>query len=512
MKNAALIGCFAFALILPIYVHADVYSVKDYGAIGDGRQSDQQAIQKAIDECARQGGGEILLPAGDYLSGELHLRSRVTLHLTAGATLWAGTNPADYAQGGRGRLLTADGADHIAVVGQGTIHGQGVADYGSRWGVPEAPSFRTGILLFEDCRHVAIRDVTILYSDSWTVHLKKCENVTIDGITILNNIRRLNSDGIDPNSCRNVHISNCRITAGDDCIVLKTTEEEACENIVVTNCTLETTTTAIKLGTESRGDFRDIHFSNCTIKNTRTGIGFFMKDGSLMERVTFSNISIETPRQHPYPMDVYPIFMDIEKRRAETPIGKIRDVIFQNIQIHSGSGILIQGMPESLIENLTLQNISLRAEWADDYSNRKKAVGGRRTYRDDRDVKYARLPSFLTLAHIDGLLVDNVQVAADSAAFQNPNRCAIQGWDARHGTLRCIGMNSPSDAAIRLHNSHDLLLCNSRVAEGTKRFLEVSGDKTRNIVLTGNNLRNAEQSILRHEEVSPAAIQEEIEK
>ncbi|MGC9326493.1 MAG: glycoside hydrolase family 28 protein [Candidatus Hinthialibacter sp.] len=509
MKSATKIFYFAFIFFWPFWLYADVYSVKNYGAAGDGKQSDQQAIQKAIDECARRGGGEVLLPAGDYLSGELRLKSRVTLHLAAGATLWASTNPADYSQGSRGRLLTAGDAEHIAVAGQGAIHGQGVADYGSRWGVPEASAFRTGILLFEDCRHVAIRDVTILYSDSWTVHLKKCENVTIDGITILNNIRRLNSDGIDPNSCRNVHISNCRIMAGDDCIVLKTTEEAPCENIVVTNCTLETTTTALKLGTESRGDFRDIHFSNCTIKETRTGIGFFMKDGSVMERVTFSNISIETPRQHPYPMDVFPIFMDIEKRHAETPIGKIRDVIFQNIQIHSGSGILIQGMPESFIENLTLQNISFRADWADDYSKRKKAVGGRRTYKDDRDVKYARLPSFLTLAHIDGLHIDNFQVAADSAAYPKQNRCALQGWDVRNGVLQSIAMHSPWDALIRLHNSRDILLCGSQAVKGTKHFVEVGGSETQNVVLTGNNLQNAEQSYLRHEEVPPEAIRKE---
>ena len=481
---------FSFAAV---WTFADVYSVKEYGAVGDGTSVDSQAIQNAINDCAVRGGGEVLFPAGDYLSGELRLRDKVSLHLTAGATLWASTDPAHYGKGGRGRLLTAQNAERIAVFGRGTIHGQGVADYGSRWGKPEAPPFRTGALLFEDCRFVSIQDVTILYSDSWTLHLKRCENVTIDGVTIFNNIRRLNSDGIDPNSCKNVRISNCHVVAGDDCIVLKSTEAHPCENVVVSNCTLETTTTALKLGTESRGDFRDIHFSNCTIKNTRTGIGFFMKDGTVMERVTFSDISIETPREHPYPMDVFPIFMDIEKRHADSPIGTIRDVVFQNIQIHSGSGILIQGMPESPIENLTLDNITFRAEWADDCSKRKKAVGGRRTYKDDRDTKFASLPSFITLAHVNGFHIDNVQLTADRDVYQNSSRSVFYGWDCQNGIVSGLHQKygQREIESVRLHDCGGVLVTNNLAAKNTTTFLTVGGDKTGRISLSCNDLRNA---------------------
>jgi hypothetical protein len=405
-------------------------NVQEYGATGDRQTNDRAAIQAAIDACSQAGGGTVYLPAGDYLSGAIRLRSYVTLHLGAGATLWASTDPGDYEDQETGRLLVADGAEHIAVVGQGVIHGQGTGDYGARWGVPQRPSFRTGICLFHGCRHVAIRGVTILYCDSWTLHLRRCETVFIDGVTILNNPRRLNSDGIDPNSCRDVHISNCHIVAGDDCIVLKSTEPYPCENIVVTNCTLETTCTAIKLGTESFGDFRDIHFSNCTIRNTRTGLGFYLKDGATMERVTFANMSVEAQD--------FPIFMDVERRYPDSRVGTIRDVTFKGIHVQSSSGALIQGMPESPIENLTMRDVTIRIDDPQDYAQRRKPKGSARNSPDDRDTLYARQPSYLTLAHVHGLTLDNVRVLISEEDFARYERSAISGHHLADGVLRAI--------------------------------------------------------------------------
>jgi polygalacturonase len=423
--------------IVPLAAAANTFNVREFGARGNRTTNDRASVQAAVDACSNDGGGTVHFPPGDYLSGAIRLRSNVTIHLDAGATLWASKDPGDYQGGSRGRLFVAEDAEHIGIAGSGKIHGQGTADFGARWGSGDQPSFRTGIVLFERCRHVSIRNVTILYSDSWTIHLKRCENVFIDGVTIFNNIHRLNSDGIDPNSCRNVHISNCHIVAGDDCIVLKSSDPYPCENVVVTNCTLETPCTALKLGTESHGDFRDVHFSNCTIRNTRTGIGFYMKDGATMERVTFSNISIRTiePGKAGF---IYPIFMDIERRHAESSVGSIRDVIFRDIQIDSGSGILIQGMKESHIENLTLQNVSFRVERADNYSTRRKAVGGHRTTRDERDYRYARKPSYVTLAYVKGLMLDNVRVTISEDVFRQYERSAVYGYKLEDGTIRGV--------------------------------------------------------------------------
>ena len=255
------------------------FNVRDHGAKGDGRANDRAALQSALDACAKAGGGTVRVPPGDYLSGALRMASGVTLHLEAGATLWASTNKSDYAGVSERHFLAAEGAQHLALAGRGVIHGQGTADYGARWGVPKKPEFRAGILLFTDCRDVTVRDVTILYSDAWTLHFKRCENVTVEDVTIRNNYRRLNSDGIDPNSCRRVRIARCRISAGVDCIVLKSTEAYPCEDVTVTDCFLESAASELKLGTESHGDFRDNRFANCVISNSPTGIGFCLKIG-----------------------------------------------------------------------------------------------------------------------------------------------------------------------------------------------------------------------------------------
>ncbi|MEW6355627.1 MAG: glycoside hydrolase family 28 protein [Planctomycetota bacterium] len=432
-------------------------NVRDHGAKGDKKTVDTPAIQAAVDAAVKKGGDTVVLPPGDYLSGAIYLRSNITLQIEAGATLWASTDPKDYPEK-RNKLLLADEAERVSVIGPGAINGQGTADYGDRWGVPDKPKFRVGVLLFENCRDVSIRDLKILYSDSWTLHLKGCERVRIDKVTIRNNYRRLNSDGIDPNSCRDVRITRCDIVAGDDCIVLKSTDPAPCENIVVEDCILESAASALKLGTESKGDFRDIRFSNCTIRNSPTGVGLYLKDGAVMERITFSNLSIETPKETV--RTVTPLFIDIEKRHADSPIGKIHDVTFRDIQIRSGSGALLQGMPEGAIQKLTLQNVTFHADWADDYAQRKKPVGGRRTTRDERDTLYARLPSYVTIAHARGLTVENLRVIIAGETFRQFPRSALSLNECDGGVVRNVSREPAGQAgqppAIALHNCKDM--------------------------------------------------------
>ena len=433
------IALFLPVLVLCAAVHAASFNVREFGAKADKTVNDQAAIQAAVDACAQAGGGTICFPPGEYLSGAIRLKSHVAVHLEAGAILWSSPDPAHYDNPGRGILFNAAQAEDISITGPGVLHGQGETDLGRRPGVKdERPAFRTGILLFEECRDITLRQLTILYSDAWTLHLKQCDTVLIDGVTIRNNFYRVNSDGIDPNSCKNVRIANCHITAGDDCIVLKSTTEAPCENVVVTNCILESIATALKLGTESLGDFRDVHFSNCVIRNASVGLGFYLKDGATMERVTFSNISIEEADPVAVGHVVYPIFMDIERRHPDSPVGRIRDVIFRDIQVRGGSGALIQGMPESPIENLTLQNITFRVDRADTYDGRKKAVGGRRTTRDERDTLFAQAPAYLTLAHIQGATVDNVRVTIEEPVFRQFPRSALSLYHAKDSLLRAL--------------------------------------------------------------------------
>jgi polygalacturonase len=272
-----------------------IYDVRRFGARPGRKSNDTAAFQSAIDACHQAGGGTVYVPSGEYLTGGLLLRSRVTIYLEAAATIYASTRPDDYRRHGP-NLITARKAEFVSVIGPGVLHGQGTKDLGRRPGAAfePRPEFRTQVILLEGCRNVILRDFTILYSDSWACHLRRCDKVVIDGVTILNNYFRTNSDGMDPESCRNVRISDCHITAGDDCICLKTSDGIPCEDIVITNCTTESIATAIKLGTASEGDFRNITISNCTVRNSTVGVGFFIKDGGAIEGVTVSNLAIET--------------------------------------------------------------------------------------------------------------------------------------------------------------------------------------------------------------------------
>jgi len=500
-------------LIAEAGVYGQTYDVKKFGAAGDKKANDTAAIQAAIDACARSGGGTVWFPGGDYLSGTIRLRSNVTLQLDPGATVWSSREPGDYDKSAR-YLVVAQDAENIALVGRGTLRGIGEADLGRRPADPKAQDlkFRAGILKFSDCKDISIRDVKMLYSDTWTVHLRQCENVVIDGLTILNNYYRTNSDGIDPVSCKNVHISNCHIVAGDDCIVLKSTEKQPCENVVVTNCTLESIATALKLGTESPGDFRNVHFSNCSIRNSTVGIGLFLKDGATMERITFSHIDVETcPADDSTNLtkSSCPIFVDIEKRHPDSKIGRIRDLAFDDIQIHSNAGVLIQGMPESAIENLALTNITLRVSNPADYSARRKHVGGRRTTKDERDTLYARKPTYCALAHVKGLSVDNLRVLMTEADYAKYERSALEGSEMENCVLRNV-FRSPSGAGgsgpvISLRNCRGALVTDCLTEPGTPCVVALFGEKTANISVGAAGLQAAARTLIASPEVPTGA-------
>lgn len=203
-------------LLCCLPAQAKIYDITDFGAISNKAADNTQPIRKAITSCAAAGGGTVYVPAGDYGCGGLQLKSNVTLHLEAGATLWVSPNKAHYTDGNR--FLYARDQKNITIRGRGTIHGTGQEDLGRKKGDKRPrPDFRVGILQFVRCENVMIKDITVRYSDSWTFDLEFCQKVYITGVSILNNYYRVNADGIDPVSCKNVHISNCYIIAGDGC-------------------------------------------------------------------------------------------------------------------------------------------------------------------------------------------------------------------------------------------------------------------------------------------------------
>jgi polygalacturonase len=496
---------------------ARVWDVTELGARGDKEADDTAAIQKAIDSAFQAGGGTAYLPAGNYRCAQLQLRSNVTVHIEAGATLWVSPEKEDYPSGNR--FLFARGAENLTITGRGAIHGTGEKDLQRRRGDTQPrPDWRVGILDLRECTNVTIRDVTVRYSDSWTFDLERCQNVVIDGVRILNNYYRVNADGIDPVSCRSVRISNCHIVAGDDCIVCKTREGFPCEDIVVTNCVLESIATAVKIGTESPSDFRDILVSNCVIRNSTVGIGMYIKDGATAERISFSNCTIETIRRPELANEslensVFPIFVDIEKRRKESKIGSIRDLNFSDIAIVSDNGVLIQGMNKSKIENLSLRNITLRVDRAFDYSERKKHVGGTTQETEDRRrTIYARQPSYFTLANIDGLAVVALRVLIPDDVFARHNRSALSLHavsKAVVGDIRREPAGAGSDVpVVMMEDCRNALLTGCFALPNTGIFLGLAGKETANISLSGSDPGAARKPVLLSEEVPKDAIRD----
>lgn len=426
--------CPAILLLTP-RAHAADFNVRNHGARADGKALDTPAFQAAIDAASSAGGGVVTVPSGKYAVARIVLKSNVILRLEKDAHLLGSTKKEDYADGPPA-ILYADGSQHIALEGPGTIDGQTTADYGARWGAPDKPAFRTKVVLLENCTDVSIQYVTLQNSDSWTLHLRRCEKVRIDRITILDNYKRLNSDGIDPNSCKDVKITRCRIVCGDDAIVLKSTQPFPCEDIEISDCLLESATAGVKLGTESHGDFRNITVRDCKIVNTPVGVGFYIKDGATAQNVRIENIDMQLcpPTYHA----VVPLFIDIEKRHADSKIGAVRDVSFENINITGGSGILMQGMPESPLQNIALKNVTFTVKDPQDYARRGKPVGGTRTTKDARDTLYARQQTYAAFAHINTLTIDGLKVDIPPEAFQKFPRSAATLHHVTNPTLKNI--------------------------------------------------------------------------
>ncbi|MCC5828836.1 MAG: right-handed parallel beta-helix repeat-containing protein [Phycisphaeraceae bacterium] len=363
------------------------FVITDYGAAGDGQSYDTGAVQRAIDAAHQAGGGRVVVPGGRvYLSATFRLRSFVELHLEPGSRIIGGPEKADYPNASLRCLVEAVDCDCIAITGMGEIDGQAhlhmVEDLkyiyrGNEW--------RPRLMGLIRCRRVTIRDVTLRNSANWGLHMTGCEDVVIHGIRILNDLKVPNCDGIDPDHCRNVRISDCHIECGDDCIVLKNTKEFGgyfsepdcgpTENITVTGCTLISTSAAIKIGTESVSDFRDIVFDGCVIRSSSRGLAIQLRDQGNIENVIFSNMIVETRlfEKHWWGR-AEPIYVTALRRfgqadREQLPdwnrdnrLGRVRHVRFSNVLCRGENGVFIAGSEDSPIEDLILDNVRVEID------------------------------------------------------------------------------------------------------------------------------------------------------
>jgi polygalacturonase len=318
-------------------------------------------IQKEIDRCHETGGGIVTLKKGTYQCSSVELKSNVTLNIPKGTTLTfihEQKNKAkadipsfmnsEYNGNPQETFIFAKHADNISIVGEGTIDGGEEQFYGdaNQYHIEGAYYPRPPMIFMEDCQRVTIQAVTLTKCAFWTVHLVGCRDVLIQAVRILNNLKMANCDGIDPDHCQDVRISDCQIECGDDCIVLKNSQAfqkyGPTKNIVVQNCIMTSTSAAIKIGTESESDFENVYFQNCIIKNTNRGIGIQLRDQGNVRNINFSDMFIDTRSfSNEWWGNGEPISITAFRRKEDTQLGHIADIHFRNITTNASNGVVV---------------------------------------------------------------------------------------------------------------------------------------------------------------------------
>lgn len=483
------------------------YNILDFGAKPGKTTLNTKPIQSAINAASTNGGGVVCIPPGDYLSGTLVLRQNVTLYLEAGATIWGSGDRGDYP---KGSLIYAKGADNIAICGRGVIDGNGTLF----WTRVNKPSGRStwvankwrpeALATFIQCTNLLLENVTFRNSPAWHIHPRECDLVTIQGISILAGIYENdgpNTDGIDPDACSRLRISDCYIQTGDDSIVIKCTNgpsasggPKSCRDITVTNCVLISSDAALKIGTETHGEFRNIAISNCVIRDASCGIELWMRDGGMVDGCIINNISMTlSDGGQPIFMTQYP-----RHRRSksglpvpnEKTLGSFKNVMISNVDAFAGGSIFLQGMTENHLQNITLTNIRLHVLAG---RKNKETLNANPPYPFLGWDKHA--PWGIYCRYVSGLKFQNVQLiweAPEDADWGSAIRCrSVNDVEINNFTGR---QSSGSDEpVIHLLETKDALIHNCWAAEGSGNFLGLGKD-SQNVSLMNNDLHRARKA------------------
>ena len=413
-----LVYCQLIMLAISCHNQSSTYNILDYGAKGDGKTMNTKAINNAVKKCNSKGGGTVLIPSGKFVTGTVVLLSNVNLQLEPGAVLLGSIDTTDYLimndalfnEGyNRYGMIYAVDATNISITGSGEINGNGTFfmngldkpkmsenDYDRKFtrqgeefmkpgtifeDGPVSYPFRPGLLItIERCENVQIFDVLLKDSPEWTIRIGDCDNVNVRGISIQNNQLIPNNDGIHVTTSRNVRISDCNIFAGDDGIIVTGfgnsplpdeliskgkkpltigNKTGIAENVTVTNCVLSSRSACIRVG-YGRHPIRNLIFSNLVMYESNRGIGVFARDNSRIENVLFSNIIINN-RLHSghWWGKGEPIHISSVRDSKNGTPGIINNIRFFDITATSEAGILIYGMENSVIENISLENTKL---------------------------------------------------------------------------------------------------------------------------------------------------------
>jgi hypothetical protein len=453
------------------------YCIESFGAVADGKTINTKMIQAAVDACAKAGGGRVVVPAGVFLSGAIFLKSRVELHLIAGAVLRGVQDAVGFPRihlQMRGydirhlhaSLITAINETDIAITGCGTLDGQGAA-----WWTEHAEKTRTPLVAINGCERVLLRDVRVMNSPQWTLRFLLSRDITVDRVKVENPWNHYhNNDGINLVSCCDARITNCLIDTGDDGITLKSVPSFhmnstngkvdysmpriPCENILVSDCIVRHAHGGVVIGSETVGGVRDVLVSNCIFEGTRSGIkikgstwGGFVRNirvsGVIMKRV---ETALHVQAREGY---------EEVKPDAAVPSAKVEDIHFSNISMSQCSwAVDAQGRPDAWLRNLSF-----------------------RTMQADTDVG-------LKLLRAANVVVDDVTLSCRGIALE---ACEVTGLEVR----RLVALTAvPELPVLQFEGVREAFVHDCTAAQGAPVFLGLVG-KANEVEQSGNRLAGA---------------------
>lgn len=503
---------FLFALLLlaaPSY--ARIVKVKDLGALGDGATVNTKALQQAIDDCHAAGGGKVLFEPGNYVTGTLFLKSNVILHLEAGATLAGSTRYTDYAANvfrnqyadknkKEGCLIFAENAANVGIEGKGRIDGRG---HRSNFPHPEDPrKDRPMLLRFLRCTNVSIQDVELVNPASWTLAMIYCQRVNIQGVTIAAKVNS-NGDGLDFDGCERVTISNCVMDTSDDSICLQSSRPDTpCRLFTITNCIITSLRAAIRIGMLSTGDFYDVTVTNCVFHDINdAAIKIQVNEGGKMDGLIFSDLILrDVVSAVLMTFNNYPVYVDGPAEPA--PLQTMRNFMFSNFQITAKATpketakplILITGLPGHYIENVVFRNFSLTAAGGGSVADGAiRAVPELSRVRPEFTQFGKALPAYGIYArHVRGLVLDRVVLNTATPEHRPAVVCDdVVDLEIAEGRA---AVSPGAEAVLRLQNVQRAWIRNSRPLGRAPTFLQVEGAESKEILLSGNDLRSSDNA------------------
>lgn len=377
-----------------------IYDIRDYGAIADGLTLNTESIQKAIDACTKNGGGRVLISGGRYLTGTIILKENVDLHIAPDGILLCSANCADFPERNDVRhvktemlpryknacVIFAEETENISISGMGTIDCSGdafVRPSDNTW-MPykvickDTPS---RVVFFTGCKNVRVTDVTMINQPAgWSYWIHDCDNVIFSRIKIDARLDYPNNDGIHINSSRNVAVSDCMISCGDDCIIVRAnnsslSENKVCEKVTVTNCTLTSHSGGIRVGWIKDGTIRNCTFSNLVMTDATVGISIYLpgrgekrmpdegREHTLIENLIFNNIVMD--RGYSFPVYIY--IADSEEAWCDS----VRNLHFSSLHSRGLELPVIKGRKDCKIKNVTFSNCTFEKLCFDKHDDKK---------------------------------------------------------------------------------------------------------------------------------------------